>query len=214
MEHCCQQRHYTFCVKKCGKDDCRICLPVRMDSTMFQTLRFLPDPMLVSDGHYSPFEDAFNSSTSEKDRPSLQSPKKKKILSYSPVKQHAVNVGLVLQCDECNKWRLLFSKRSLPFHDRHELERLLSDVSYTCGARIDDLQLPEQLKCVEIRAHQCSDPIERLYYSAYPDDTLCIHCGSTENIVEREDTTVYPFCTACTTKVRMCKRTRRSEQKK
>ena len=155
-----------------------------------------------------------NSSTTEKDRPSLQSQKKKKCLSYSPVKQHAVNVGLVLQCDECNKWRLLFSKRSLPFHDRQELERLLSDVSYTCGARIDDLQLPERLMCVEIRAHQCSDSIETLYYSAYPDDILCIHCGSTENIVEREDTAVYPFCTACTTKVRMCKRTKRSEQEK
>ena len=177
-------------------------------------LRFLPDPMLGSDGHYSPFEDAFNSSTTEKDRPSLQSQKKKKFLSYSPVKQHTVNVGLVLQCDECNKWRLLFSKRSLPFHDRQELERLLSDISYTCGARIDDLQLPERLTCVKIRAHQCSDPIERLYYSAYPDDILCIHCGSTENIVEREDTAVYPFCTACTTKVRMCKRTKRSEQEK
>ena len=83
-----------------------------------------------------------------------------------------------------------------------------------CGTKIDDLQLPECLKCVEICAHQCSDPIEKLYYSAYPNDILYIHCGSTENIVECEDPAMYPFCTACTIKVRIYKRTKRNEQEK
>ena len=33
--------------------------------------------------------------------------------------------------------------------------------------------------------------IEKLYYTAYPDDVLCIHSGSVENIADREDG-VYP----------------------
>ena len=204
MEHCCQ-RHYTFCIKKCGNAECHICSPVRMDTELFQTLRYLPDPMLGSDGHYLPFNDVFRSQTSEKDRPSLQAQKQKKSLSYSPVKPHALNVGVVIQCDECNKWRLLFSKRKLALHERHELEQLLSDISYMCGAKIEDLQLPEQLKCVEIRTHQCIDRIEKLYYTAYPSDVLCIHCGNTENIVDSEEL-IYPQCNDCSNKEKVYKR--------
>ena len=207
MEHCCQQRHYTFCIKKCGDAECHICSPVRMDAEVFQTLHFLPDPVLAADGHYLPFEDVFQSQTSEKDRPSLQAQKQKKSLSYSPVKQHALNVGVVVQCDECNKWRLLFSKRKLAFHERRELEQLLSDISYSCGSKMEDLQLPEQLKCVEIRIHQCIDRIEKLYYSAYPNDVLCIHCGSTENILESwAEESIYPYCSDCSSKEKVYKR--------
>lgn len=35
LSHCCQIRHYTFCIKKCGQDDCTICKPVRMDKDTF-----------------------------------------------------------------------------------------------------------------------------------------------------------------------------------
>ena len=28
LNHCCQVPHYTYCIKKCGKDDCSICKPV------------------------------------------------------------------------------------------------------------------------------------------------------------------------------------------
>ena len=35
-----------------------------------------------------------------------------KTLTYSPSEQHARNTGVLIQCDECNKWRLLFSKRN------------------------------------------------------------------------------------------------------
>ena len=82
-----------------------------MDRTVFQTLRYLPDPTMGSDGHYLSFEDVFDSSTTEKDGLSLQSQKHKRTLSYPPVKQHALNVSVVIQCDECNKWILLFSKQ-------------------------------------------------------------------------------------------------------
>ena len=78
---------------------------------MFSALRFLPDPLLSKDGHYLPFSDVFGKTTTEKDRLSLKT-KKQKSLSYSPSKQHATNVGVVIQCEECNKWLLMCSKIS------------------------------------------------------------------------------------------------------
>lgn len=113
LEHCCQQRHYSFCIKKCGNNSCTICLPVRMDASKFSALRFLPDPLLGEDSHYLPFSDVFDKTTTEKDRPSLKA-KKQKSLSYSPSKQHATNVGVVIQCEECNKWRLKMEAISTP----------------------------------------------------------------------------------------------------
>ena len=93
---------------------------------------------------------------------------------------------MVIQCDECDKWRLLFSRQNLQPDRRRELH-LLADISYTCGAKFADLDLPEHLQCVQIREHQCSDGIEKLYYSTYPSDILCIHCGSIEDIAPYED---------------------------
>ena len=47
--------------------------------------------------------------------------------------------------------------------------------------------------------HQCGDDIDRLYYTACPNDILCIHCGGIENNMENEDG-VYPICSACINK--------------
>jgi hypothetical protein len=72
IEHCCQLRHYSFCIKKCGETDCRICKPPRLPSDVFQEIRFLPDPVPNDDGHYKPFEIVYGKTTSEKHRPTLQ----------------------------------------------------------------------------------------------------------------------------------------------
>ena len=39
-DHCCQVRHYSFCIKKCGVLTCEICKPVRMDSELFKGMHF------------------------------------------------------------------------------------------------------------------------------------------------------------------------------
>lgn len=203
MDHCCQLRHYTFCIKKCGSEECSICLPLNMDREVFKTLKYLPDPILGPDNHYFPFEKAMVTSTTEKDRPSCQVKKHKKSLSFSPTKQHVTNVNVV---NECNKWRLLFSKRKLQPQERRDLRLLLDDASYTCGAKFSDLNLPDKLECVQVREHQCIDLIEKLYYTAYPLDLLCIHCGSVENIIEHNEDGAYPFCSDCSANDRVYKR--------
>ena len=109
IDHCCQISHYSFQIKKCGKPDCTTCKPLRMDPTVFASLHFLPNPVPGPDDHYKSFVEVYgqHEASSEKHRPSLQQ-RKKKVTSFSPSQQHVKNVGLLLQCEECDKWRLIF----------------------------------------------------------------------------------------------------------
>ena len=138
--------------------------------------------------------------------PSLIKRKKTKSITYSPAEQHARNVGLVIQCDECDKWRLLFSKRKLSVSQRKKLEEIITDVSYSCGATTDDLLLPETLAGVGVQTHDCGDPIEKIYFSAYKNDPLCIHCGSTNNLtIPKDEDNFYHYCDECSMKERILK---------
>ena len=38
-------------------------------------------------------------------------------------------------------WRLLYSRRKLAVSERKALQRVLEDVTYTCGAQLQDLEL-------------------------------------------------------------------------
>ena len=97
-DHCCQQRHYLFCIKKCGKLDCDICKPPRLPPEAFNTLVFLPDPVPQGDGHYKPFDTIYNTVTSEEHRPSLQNhPARQKTLSFVASVQHSKNTYLMVQ---------------------------------------------------------------------------------------------------------------------
>ena len=56
LAHCCYQRTYFFSVKKCGIQNCEICLPPRSSAQDFERLGHLPDPTPSSDDlHYKPF---------------------------------------------------------------------------------------------------------------------------------------------------------------
>jgi len=57
----------------------------------------------------------------------------KKKMKFSPSVQHAKNTGVMLQCEDCDKWRLAFSKTKLNKVKREQLEGVLADVSFTCG---------------------------------------------------------------------------------
>lgn len=196
-----------FCVKKCGSRKCDICKPVRMDSERFKGIHFLPNPMNGPNDHYVPLADAYGTSTMENYRPSLIQQRKIKTLTYSPSEQHALNTGVLVQCDECDKWRLLFSKLKLTARQWNELEGIIADLSYSCGATTDDLILPNTLKSVAIQSHNCSDPIEKIYYSAYKDDPICIHCGGSNHLaLPAKSDTFFPYCMDCASSERLHQR--------
>ncbi len=195
INYCCQSRHYSFQIKKCGQSSCKICKPVRMDDNIFGATHSLPDPVPNGDGHYKSFSDLYGQPTTENFRPSLKhSPTPTKlVIGYVPCQQHVNNVGLLVECEECSMWRLLFCKFKLNYQEVCELEKALDDISYTCGMLFAELELPGRLKNVCVKDHKCYDPIEKLYY-ACDFELICAHCASVE--VEN-DVSYLPQCTNC-----------------
>ena len=76
--------------------------------------------------------------------------------------QHVKNSQLMVQCTECSMWRLIFSKFKLTREDRTYLQTLLKEFEYSYGASLRDLELTDKFDNVEIRDHNCHDPIEIL----------------------------------------------------
>ena len=93
-----------------------------------------------------------NEETIHRDVPSTSKSKRKKGTTYNVTQQHVKNVNLVVQCEECEMWRLLFSKRKVSTHQVSQLERIIEDMSYTCGASFDDLELPKGIH-VNVKLH-------------------------------------------------------------
>ena len=88
-------------------------------------------------------------------------------------------------------WRHI-SKFKLKTTQKQQLQQLLGNLSYMCGSKLSDLNLPEEFSNVEIRDH-CKDPIEKLYYSA-KFERICVYCGVIEPYsVEGQ----YPQCQEC-----------------
>ena len=91
-----------------------------------------------------------------------------------------------------------------------QLGILLDDVSYTCGAMFEDLDLPPSLSSVCIKAHNCFDPIEKLYYSCGLFEPICYYCGRAVEM-NADEVECYPRCDACTNKVPV-KKNKRSKK--
>ena len=54
---------------------------------------------------------------------------------------------------------------------------MIDDISYTCGATLQELDLPDKFSCVYVREHNYFDTIEKLYYSA-GFEPICIYCAA------------------------------------
>ena len=135
--------------------------------------------------------------------PSLASmPSRNPQMPFTPVKQHATNTNLVIECVECSKPRLIFSKTKLSSRQIKSFKLVVKDFLYTCGATMIEFQAKDVnsshqyiLDMVFVRGNfTCSKPVECLYYSAgHPD--CCVHCGESrwlETIVN-----AYPMCEPC-----------------
>ena len=200
IQHCCRASHYNFSVLKCGVSQCSICKPPRLPLTVFNTLKHIPFPTPMDDGHYMPFSEALKINTTEEHYPSFRAskpqPRKKRKLAYYATVQHIKNSNLMVQCQECDMWRLVFSRYKLSLSQRLSLQSILDNYEYTRGATFSDLHLPEEFKDVDVRDHDCFDPIEKLYYSAKY-TPICVHCGVEEPYTKEKE---YPVCVNCSDK--------------
>ena len=99
-----------FGVKKCGKEDCEICLPPRLPRNEFDQLHHP-----IADGeHYKSFEDVYGCMTSEKDCPSLKNPANG--IPFSPSAQTARRLVL---CSNYLKPRVVYSKLKLKIEEEN-----------------------------------------------------------------------------------------------
>ena len=188
-----------FSVKKCGLSECLVCDVPRLPPDVFAKLSHLPDPIPDGD-HYKKFDDIYGTLTSEVHMPSL----KEKIakghgLDYSPTGQTAKNTkGLLIQCLECQKLRVIYAAKTLKPDVRAKVEKELESVWYTCGSVFADIDMSSDddvLSHVGVRRNlMCSSPIETAYYTAsYA--PVCYHCGQKEDLLEKDE--FYPICDEC-----------------
>ena len=194
LEHCCQERLYSFSIKKCGSTACSICAPPRLPGEVFETLHYLPDPVPDMTGeHYKEFEALYGTCTTEKYCPSLvEKSHKSHGMPFQPNTQFARCVCVTLQCSECLKPRVLYSQHKLKLQEVQYLKDKLVDMIYNCGSILTELlgqePSPEQTDVVSrvfIRANlACTDAVETAYYSSGVFDDVCIHCGDPNDIVK------------------------------
>lgn len=122
----------------------------------------------------------------------------KKTLPFSASLQHVKNVDMMLLCDECEIWRLLYSKKKLNRGERRQLELRLDGLSYTCSSSLQELDLPAPLNEIYVRNMKCFDQVGKLYYSAGY-EVICIYCaGQVEH--GNIDPKSYPQCVHCSSK--------------
>ena len=84
-------------------------------------------------------------------------------------------------------WRLVYAKRKLTLAEKQALEIALDGLSFSCGSELQDADIPPAIKdVVFVKKLQCTDTVERLYYSANLKD-ICIYCS--EELPESEEST-------------------------
>ena len=134
-------------LKKCASRYCIIFKPPKLNDQDFRRLNHLPDPIPGADNHYKEFSKVFGTKATEGTMPSLKAGHKDRghKIPFNPVKQHGSNTGLIIDCNECSKPRLVYTAKRLTEAEKKSFNRVMNDMMYTCGAilvEFKDLQTP------------------------------------------------------------------------
>ncbi|CAB4484550.1 unnamed protein product [Rhizophagus irregularis] len=222
--HCCRSRHYFFEIKKCGSLDWHICKPVRCDSETWLKVHNFPDPIPSLDGKkYKSFEELYGQETSEEYRPSLKYKKNSNNeMGFKPSAQCCKNVGTLIQCGECDKWRVIYSKSKLALQESEELARFLDEIQYTDGDSFYDIasndtndSMKKLFSIVKVNnTLTCNSPIEIPYYSSRLfKEVLCFNCGVECEEHNTNHGEYFPYCEDCDSMSDENKKRKRKEKK-
>ena len=92
---------------------------------------------------------------------------------------------MMLQCENCDAWRLLYSRKKLTHRECTQLEEAFTFTP------LQELDLPGKLADVSVRDIVCGEPVEKLYYSAkYP--PICVCCATP--VDPKPESDHYPQC--------------------
>ena len=205
----CIATSYTFQIRKCKTSTCRYCSehPVRLNEDVFDSLQFIPAPLLdASREHFQTFEQVYGSTVTEKDRPSL----KYSLELIDEDKLHkdvlvGQKVRAVVKCALCDKPRCLYSNSKFNTVVERNVKEIIKDGEYACGGSFVDDENYLRHSVVARRQLTCSSPLETTYYSCKLSlAPLCFHCGSTSGakLADLSDMSekfaqVRPLCLHC-----------------
>ncbi|XP_038057257.1 uncharacterized protein LOC119728895 [Patiria miniata] len=120
-------------------------------------------------------------------------------MPFSPSSNKASNVKMVVQCEECLKWRVCYAARVLKQDQKQQLELELDTLSYSCGAYFQDIDTGGDDDSVFNHIYvndklTCDMPIEAAYFVTFS-DPLCFYCGSEHNLEANDGQD--PLCDIC-----------------
>ena len=207
MDTHCHMSNYVFQVKKCLSSECFYCTryPVRMSIDKFQSLSYLPLPILDA------MKEHYGQIPSDKCQPSKGplcfqegreiDKSRSKLFVNSKVRR-------IIVCQECFKPRCIFSLRKLTTDEIAHIERIDDSRLYNCGSPLFPPSSSYYDTIVVRVGLSCADPVEVQYYSAtlisFPQ--VCYYCGiSQEALLENDQirelrkqyAVVRPICFIC-----------------
>ena len=110
-----------FSVKVCS-NSYRIWRVLVYHQSLFLQLHHLPLPIPSEDGHCLSFAEVFCEKITGEHRPSLlKKPSKSNSLPFYASVQHVKNCQMVIQCENCDLWRIIFSKYKLKPSQKQQL---------------------------------------------------------------------------------------------
>lgn len=133
----------------------------------------------------------------------MKGTKKSHGLLFQPNAQFARNVCETVQCCECLKPGVLYSRRKLKHQEEVCLQGLLCDVMYSCGrdlvcADSSPIAWRPSPPCIPSRKFDLLYPNRNslLFFSSF--ENVCVHCGAPEELVKGEESVdIMPTCECC-----------------
>ncbi len=182
-------------------DYCGMCKPIRLDSQRFDSLYFLPSPIPTDDGPYRFFHDVYGKKTSEEHWPSLKAKRPCNSIGFTASQQHVKNVNIFIQCEECDLWRLLFCHHKLTIQERSLLKNILEDISYSCGATLEQLIFKDAQKVFVSKLMLAMIRWKNFIIHVGLNQFVIIYCGALlEDIVD-----FYLQCDSCSSKPKIAR---------
>jgi len=222
----CRQRQYSFQIRKCSEPEC--CGVIR---TAQDKLKWLPDPTIDRSGdgtHFLPFESVYGLDTNENDRPSLKEVQSLKRSAQPKIVKTvrndlqdmwdgnaaligdssiftAQNAHALIDCIDCRKPRVIYSKTKLTDRQKMQLALLMSQYDYTCGSPATPPTHTLHGKVLTRLTLTCESTIEIPYYSAeIGRKDVCCYCASegatVDDNLKKQFKTVLPLCASCVQK--------------
>ena len=193
---------YVLQIFKCEKPSC-VCKPVRMPSADWVKCHPLPLPVIdpLRPDHYRSFEDTYGMKLD-----SLSVVPSRVKFVKGPVHNSFFNkttAVALIQCGECLKPRVVFCADPTLLSAAFEAAiATATEAQYSCGDPLLPEESPDHGVIYVRTALNCLNRLERQYFSnpIFPD--ACIHCGSTDDLVETDNfkmefKDVRPLCYSC-----------------